>query len=160
MTLVNLEGSALADAEAERFKVIQANACDLGSLFEDRAFDVVFSNSVIEHVGDEDQQRAFAHEAMRLGRGFWVQTPSDRFPVEAHTGVPYYWRLPEAVRTSLKNRWRQRMPTWTEMIDGTRVISQEAMRGLFPRSEVYIERRFGFEKSYAFYRPFDEAAGS
>ncbi|MGH9671836.1 MAG: methyltransferase domain-containing protein, partial [Bryobacteraceae bacterium] len=39
--------------------------------FRDAAFDVVFSNSVIEHLGDEESQRRFAGEVARVGRGFW-----------------------------------------------------------------------------------------
>ena len=36
--------------------------------FRDRAFDVVFSNSVIEHVGDAASQERFAKEVARVGR--------------------------------------------------------------------------------------------
>ena len=35
--------------------------------FRDRAFDIVFSNSVIEHVGDEANIQAFADEIRRCG---------------------------------------------------------------------------------------------
>src|ERR1019366_4814761 len=35
--------------------------------FRDEAFDVVFSNSVIEHVGDAPAQRRFAREVARVG---------------------------------------------------------------------------------------------
>src|SRR5436190_77472 len=52
--------------------------------FRDASFDIVFSNSVIEHVGGEKSQRQFASEVMRVGRGFWVQTPNRWFPVEQH----------------------------------------------------------------------------
>ena len=34
----------------------------------DGAFDIVFSNSVIEHVGDAASQARFAREVMRVGR--------------------------------------------------------------------------------------------
>src|SRR5262249_30258275 len=47
--------------------------------FRDGAFDVVFSNSVIEHVGDRASQERFAREVARVGRGFWVQTPNRWF---------------------------------------------------------------------------------
>src|ERR1017187_2845994 len=56
--------------------------------FRDAAFDVVFSNSVIEHVGDAQSQRAFAREVARVGRAYWVQTPNRWFPVEQHLLTP------------------------------------------------------------------------
>src|SRR5215471_15708696 len=48
--------------------------------FRDRSFDIVFSNSVIEHVGDAASQTRFAAEVARVGRAYWVQTPNRRFP--------------------------------------------------------------------------------
>lgn len=44
----------------------QANALTLP--FEDNAFDIVVSNAVIEHVGDEAAQRRFVAEHARVGR--------------------------------------------------------------------------------------------
>ena len=34
---------------------------------EDNKYDIVFSNSVIEHVGEWKDQQAFAHEVRRVG---------------------------------------------------------------------------------------------
>src|SRR6266705_2619166 len=47
--------------------------------FRDRAFDVVFSNAVIEHVGTFEKQAEFAEECRRVGRGYFVQTPNKWF---------------------------------------------------------------------------------
>ena len=38
--------------------------------FKDAVFDVVFSNSVIEHVGSLDQQRCMANEVRRVAQRF------------------------------------------------------------------------------------------
>jgi hypothetical protein len=63
--------------------------------FADGAFDVVFSNSVIEHVGALPQQRCFADEVRRVGRSYWVQTPNRGFPIEQHLFTPLVHWLPE-----------------------------------------------------------------
>lgn len=155
VTIVNLpDNSEQGDIKSDRFTYIEGDATDLHGIFEDQSFDVVFSNSVIEHVGDEAKQAAFAAEVYRLGKGYWIQTPSDRFPIEVHTGMPFYWKLPEFVRTELKKSWRKQNSGWAEMVEGTRVLSRRRMKDLFPDAQFYTERKFLLEKSYAAYRPF------
>jgi hypothetical protein len=150
VTLVNLEVSDSA-RKMTRYKHVEGNACDLSSI-PDRSYDIVFSNSVIEHVGDADAQARFAGEARRLAPSYWVQTPSPRFPIEAHTGVPFYWRRSEASRKKLISQWRSKLPVWADMIEGTRVLSRERMSELFPDATLYFERIAGLEKSIAAYR--------
>ncbi|MEM2045934.1 MAG: class I SAM-dependent methyltransferase, partial [Candidatus Bathyarchaeia archaeon] len=48
--------------------------------FKDKSFDVVFSNSVIEHVGNYDDQKMCAEEIRRVGKCYFVQTPNFYFP--------------------------------------------------------------------------------
>lgn len=70
--------------------------------FEDGAFDLVYSSSVVEHI-DPARREAFAREIRRVGRGWWVQTPAYSFPVEPHALLPAAHWLPPAVR---KPYWR------------------------------------------------------
>jgi len=153
VTLVNLPGYNRTTSDPDRFTIVDGDACNLRDLFGDMTFDAVYSNSTIEHVGDESRQSLFAAEARRLAPAYWVQTPSSCFPIEVHTGVPFYWTLPEGVRQGLLRRWHRKLPGWTNMIKNTRVLSQSRMRTLFPDGQVYIERKLGLEKSYSFYRP-------
>ncbi|QKT04916.1 class I SAM-dependent methyltransferase [Ectothiorhodospiraceae bacterium 2226] len=68
--------------------------------FPDGAFDWVFSNAVIEHVGDFEAQRTFLEEMMRVGKNVFFTTPNRWFPIETHTGVPFlHWITP------LFDRW-------------------------------------------------------
>ena len=60
----------------------------------DGAFDVVFSNSVIEHVETYENQRRMAAEIRRVGRRYFVQTPNRHFPLEPHFLVPGFQLLP------------------------------------------------------------------
>ncbi len=53
--------------------------------FRDGAFDWVFSNAVIEHVGDWEKQTQFAREIRRVARkGYFVATPNKWFPIDPH----------------------------------------------------------------------------
>jgi SAM-dependent methyltransferase len=72
---------------------VQGDACDLP--FGDRSFDVVFSNAVIEHVGDRERQRLFVAEALRVGRRVFLTTPNRWFPIELHTRLPLVHWLPK-----------------------------------------------------------------
>lgn len=56
--------------------------------FLDGSFDIVFSNSVIEHLRNRDAQMQFASEVRRVGKCFFVQTPHRYFPIEPHYLTP------------------------------------------------------------------------
>ncbi|MEL6163183.1 MAG: methyltransferase domain-containing protein [Cyanobacteria bacterium J06628_3] len=154
VTLVNLPGSYKSTGKFGKYNLVEGDATNLSDTFPDKSFDVVFSNSVIEHVGDESKQADFASEVMRLGKAYWVQTPSNIWPIEPHTGVIGYWLLPQFVRQSLHKSWEKKLPVWTEMVRSTRVLSMKRMRQLFPDSKFYVERKFLLEKSYAAYKTF------
>ena len=157
ITLLNLPG-ALSSGDFEilqspslrhhTFHVIDGDACNVEQC-GDRSFDLVFSNSVIEHVGPPLKQAEFAHEVLRLGRSYWVQTPSKWFPIEVHSGMPFYWFYPEWLREALMRSWRKRLPAWwAEYIDTTRVLSRRRMAELFPDRRTRVDYFFGFPKSY------------
>lgn len=152
VTLVNLPGTVKGDIPP-RYEWVEADACELDDVFPDGAFDVVFSNSVIEHVGDEERQAAFAAQVRRLAPAHWVQTPSRRFPIEAHTGVPFYWQRSQGSRDRRMTRWQRDLREWADMIAETRVLSTPRMRELFPDSWIWRERLLGLEKSITAYTP-------
>ena len=92
--------TALGLHPGERFRArypavtyVQGDALDLP--FADGAFDVVFSNAVIEHVGGREAQRRFVEETLRVARRAFVTTPNRWFPVEVHTRLPLVHWLPD-----------------------------------------------------------------
>lgn len=160
VTMLNLPG-AIPQADLDTthspgtnghsFHHIEGDACDVHQ-FPDFSFDVVFSNSVIEHVGPEDKQEQFAREVMRLGKSYWVQTPSPWFPIEAHSGLPFYWFYPEWFRSWLLQKSRKKHPAWwTDYIATTRVLPHRRMKELFPSARIRVEFLFGLPKSYVAY---------
>ena len=60
--------------------------------FKDKQFSIVFSNAVIEHVGDFKDELLFLEEMKRVGNAFYFTTPAKEFPVELHTNFPFvHW---------------------------------------------------------------------
>jgi hypothetical protein len=116
------------------------------------SFDMVFSNSVIEHVGDQERRSAFASQVRRLAKKYWVQTPAKYFPIEAHTGMPFWWYYPESLRQSFISKWRVELPPWTEMIEGTTIVERPELESIFPDATISVERALGIVKSYVAYR--------
>jgi hypothetical protein len=105
----------------------------------------------MEHVGREEKQEEFAREVIRLGKSYWVQTPS-AFPIEAHSGIPFYWFYPERLRAWLLRRSQKTFPTWwTDYIATTRILSRRRMAKLFPHARIRVELFFGLTKSYIAY---------
>ena len=84
---------AATESFAPGFHCVEGDGCLLP--FRDKSFDIVFSNSVIEHVGPADAQARFASEVARVGKGYWVQTPNRYFPVETHLLTPLVHWLPK-----------------------------------------------------------------
>lgn len=128
--------------------------------YADSSYDILFSNSVIEHVGSWDRQMAFAGEVRRVGRKIWVQTPAYECPLEPHFLAPFVHWLPPGLR-SFVARWltpwgwitRPSREAAMEMIDQTRLLSRRQMEQLFPDCKLYTERMLGFiPKSYVAYR--------
>jgi hypothetical protein len=154
ITVVNLPGfnATRTPRTHHRMTVLVGDACNLSEAALGE-YDIVFSNSVIEHVGDEAKQAAMAEEVRRLGRAYWVQTPSIWFPIEAHTNMPFWWFYPPALKQALISNWRRKLPDWTEMVVTTTVLMRGHLKKLFPDAKVWTEWKLGFVKSYVLYKP-------
>jgi ubiquinone/menaquinone biosynthesis C-methylase UbiE len=124
----------------------------------DNAFDIAFSNSVIEHVGTWEKQQAFAREACRMARKLWIQTPARSFPIEAHLLAPYIQYLPKSVQHSFV-RWTLRgllQPDAVhKIVDEVRLLTYREMKQLFPDCLILKECMLGLTKSYIAVRGFN-----
>ena len=122
--------------------------------FNDATFDIAFSNSVIEHVGDWDKQVQFANEIRRVAKYYYVQTPNRWFFVEPHFITPLIHFLPRPVYRKLLPffslwYWLKR-PTSQEVdayFGNTKLLDETQMRELFPDALLIKEKFLFFTKS-------------
>lgn len=151
VVLVNLE------AEPRVHENIEPRAGDATSLRElpDGSFDVVFSNSVIEHLETFERQAAMAAEVRRLAPIYWVQTPNFWFPVEPHFLTPAWHWLPVELRVAMlrRRRWGWRGPCPDEdqaraLVREIRLMRGRELKRLFPEATLEEERIGPFVKSF------------
>ena len=93
ITALGLHDGSSFSGRYPEIEYVRGDACALP--FADQEFDVVFSNAVIEHVGDIERQRLFVAEALRVGRRVFLTTPNRWFPIEVHTRLPLVHWLPK-----------------------------------------------------------------
>ena len=143
-----------AETPDERFRWIVGDARDL-SQFGDGEFDLVFSNSVIEHVGGAADQLRMANEIRRVGVRYFVQTPNRYFPIEPHFLFPGFQFLPERTKVFLLKRfqlgWFPKAKTDEEAIGYAReiqLLNRREFSAMFPDAKLIDERVAGLVKSF------------
>jgi hypothetical protein len=123
--------------------------------YADNSFDIVFSNSVIEHLGTLEQQQRLASECARVGKRMWIQTPARSFPIEPHFLTPLIHYFPKSWQKELLRN----CTVWgwlahpsdrqiQDVLDEIRLLNAREMKVLFPDSKIRRERFLGLTKSY------------
>lgn len=93
--------------------------------FPDQWVDCVLANAIIEHVGDEAEQRRFVREQSRVARCWAITTPNRWFPIESHTS---------AVLRHWSPRWR------STRAEFTRLLSRREFNALLPAGATVVGR--------------------
>lgn len=165
VTVADISESDLAEARGRGFATVQLTGGDDPSLpFTDGQFDVIFCSSVIEHVtGPKDEmrwtpdgarfeasarenQRRFADEIRRVGRGYFVQTPYRYFPVESHSWLPMpVILLPRRLTVKVIRFTNRFWPKGTR--PDFRLLNRREFQALFPEATILDERVAGLTKS-------------
>ena len=136
---------------------VKGDACNLTE-YADNSFDLVFSNSVIEHLYTFENQELMAEEVQRVGKNHYIQTPYKYFFVEPHYLLPYFQFLPKKAKVFVLSK--------TKLSRGTKIshdeakdqaeqiilVSKKKMKQLFPESKIYQEKFLGMTKSITAYK--------
>ena len=124
--------------------------------YEDKSFDLVFSNSVIEHVGTLEDMERFSRECERVGKHFYIQTPNHWFPLEPHLGVAFLHWLPRTLYRklcviSIRYPFTINNPSerkhFYRSFDTTYLLTHKQLRLLFPHQRILAEKVLCMVKS-------------
>jgi len=150
LTILNI----FADESLPNVQCLVGDARDL-SQFEDQSFDIVFSNSVIEHVGTKDDQRRMASEVRRVGKNYVIQTPNRFFPIEPHVQFPFFQFMPREAKIWIHRQMslasyprakdRNEAIKW---VDEIRLLSRQELGEMFPEAQIVAESFYGLTKSH------------
>jgi hypothetical protein len=132
---------------------IIGDACQASDLVNGEEFDLVFSNSVIEHVGGHSARTRFANEIRTLAPRYAIQTPYRYFPLEPHWLFPLMQFLPRNVRGWMAPRWPLGHTYGWDCAEAkneemsTELLNATDMRAYFPDARLKWERIAGVPKS-------------
>ena len=151
LTTLNLRDDANARTPpAEWHHDRFGDACDPPEAVLSGSYDLVFSNSTIEHVGDRARRRRFAGVVHKLADRHWIQTPNRTFPIEPHVLFPCQQFLPRYGQALVERYWPLVHTRWSTMeealaeVDKTELIGRKEMTELFPSSVIEDESVVSF----------------
>lgn len=168
IVIADIDEAGLKIAKERGFETLLLN--EKGNInLQDKSIDIVFCNSVIEHVTlskesvwecldnkifEEEsnlRQKLFAQEIERIGKKYFVQTPHKDFPIEAHTWLPFINKLNRkaminCIKLSNKFWIKKTSPDWN-------LLNKQQMSSLFPSADnIIVNKVLGFEKEIIAYK--------
>jgi len=117
--------------------------------YSDNSFDVVYSNSLLEHVGKEFQYKV-ANEIKRCGTRCWVQVPNRNFPLELHYYALFFYQMPLSLRKITAKFWSSKIlgkSSYLNEVETIYPLTYDEMVKLFPNSNIIREKYCGLTKS-------------
>lgn len=151
ISLINLEQRQTKYSNLKSFKGDARNLSE----FENNSFDIAFSNSVIEHVGNFEDQLLMVKEMQRLAPRLYLQTPNYYFPLEPHFLFPFFQFFPLRLKAWLimnfhlgwYPRYRKREDA-IYIAKSITLLKYKEIRELFPNAKIFRERFFWLTKSF------------
>lgn len=148
VTLLNLERPASTDG----YPLVIASALELP--FADGSFDIVYSNSMIEHLYNRQNQGRCAAEMARVGKSYFVQTPNRWFPIEPHYLSPFIHYFPARWQLKLLRNFtvwgllsRPSAELCRRDVEEIRLLDASELQELFPAATIHSEHFCGLVKS-------------
>ncbi|RZK20874.1 MAG: class I SAM-dependent methyltransferase [Flavobacterium sp.] len=150
ITLLNLKKE---EVNHPNFESVVGDATDLKE-YNNNSFDIVFSNSVIEHLYTFENQIKMAKEVCRVGKTYYIQTPNKWFPIEPHWLVPFFQFLPFKMKVHLTKNFNLGTYRKLSSIEAARrcvlevrLMTEKEMKQIFEEAHIWKEKFFLFTKS-------------
>lgn len=158
ITLLNVEKVPVS---MDVFYSVSGDAANM-SCFADNEFDIVFSNSTIEHLGSWQNQQNMAAEVQRISERYFIQTPNRYFPIEPHFLFPFFQFLPQSIQVQIALHWttgwysKKGDPVAARReVEAIRLLTAKELSTLFPDVVLYREKWLGWTKSFIAYHGSD-----
>lgn len=135
-------------------EVVTGDACCPPKSVLSQHFDLVYSNSVLEHLGGHYRRAQFAGVVDKIAAHHWVQTPYRYFPIEPHWIFPWFQHLPVSMQTRVAQRWpignfagvAASADALADVLE-IELVGRRQLEFYFPTSRILNERFFGLTKS-------------
>ena len=118
-------------------------------------YDLSFSNSVIEHLENDENQKKFANLQKIIAKYFYCQTPNKYFPIEPHFVFPLFQFLPKRIKIFLLMNFRlgsfdniSSRDMAIEYLSEIKLLSRKELNLLFPNILISKEKFFFLTKSF------------
>ena len=144
LTAVNLSSEHVSRIK-EHYPEVDARVEDALNLpWPDKYFDIIYSNAVIEHVGNYEKQKQMAADTMRVGKRWFVTTPNRWYPFEFHLRLPLVTWLP-----GHSYLWLGRLLSYNHVKrkymfgirhDTLRLMTAKELKHCFPKSRIIKQR--------------------
>ena len=144
VTVLNLASEA--PMAHDRIEPVTGDACNPPDSVRRRSYDLVYSNSLLEHVGGHARRTDLAEVVHAAAPAHWVQTPHRYFPLEPHWLFPGLQFFPTRIRAEILRVWplkHARGMTRDEALKAVlwiELVSRVEMSYLFPTSVLVSER--------------------
>ena len=151
ITIINL-GDECKIIDHSTFDYIKGDGRNL-TFIPNNTFDLLHSNSVIEHVGCWECQQDFANEVNRISKSYYIQTPYFYFPIDPHSMIPFFQFLSDDIKIRLLENFdighyrKQNREGAIEIVDSTKMLNRQEFETLFPNANVEYEKFLGIPKS-------------
>jgi hypothetical protein len=154
--LLNIPSESLDDLPASgSFSYISGDATgNIWDCLDMLSFDLIHSNSVLEHVGDWGKMESFSKNIIAFKGGYFVQTPNYWFPVEPHSMTVLFHWLPKPMRVLLVRKFSlghwKKAETVSEavtLVESARLIDEPMFKALFHDAHIKREKFLFMTKS-------------